>query len=94
MTALDRTPTANRALRPWQDPALAVADRVEALLAELTLEEKIGQLGSRWVGNDMSQAEEPEPGAEPLNVAPPCRTSSPPPAPSRWRRPPGTGSAT
>ncbi|MFB9470115.1 glycoside hydrolase family 3 N-terminal domain-containing protein [Nonomuraea salmonea] len=70
MTALDRTPTANRALRPWQDPALAVADRVEALLAELTLEEKIGQLGSRWVGNDMSQAEEPEPGAEPLNVAP------------------------
>ena len=70
MTALDRTPTADRALRPWQDPALAVADRVEALLAEMTLEEKIGQLGSRWVGNDMSQAEEPEPGAEPLNVAP------------------------
>ncbi|MEV0389274.1 glycoside hydrolase family 3 N-terminal domain-containing protein [Nonomuraea sp. NPDC050643] len=68
MTALDRTPT-DRALRPWQDPALAVADRVDALLAELTLEEKIGQLGSRWIGNDMRQAE-PEPGAEPLNVAP------------------------
>ncbi|MFC5829852.1 glycoside hydrolase family 3 N-terminal domain-containing protein [Nonomuraea insulae] len=73
MTALDRTPTADRALRPWQDPALAVADRVDALLAELTLEEKIGQLGSRWIGNDMSQA---EPGAaepadaETLNVAP------------------------
>ncbi|AQZ64224.1 Beta-glucosidase [[Actinomadura] parvosata subsp. kistnae] len=72
MTALDRTPTAERAVRPWQDPALAVADRVEALLAEMTLEEKIGQLGSRWLGNDMSSGDEPEPepGAEPLNVAP------------------------
>ncbi|MGW4799347.1 glycoside hydrolase family 3 protein, partial [Nonomuraea sp. NPDC004297] len=73
MTALDRTPTPRPAPRPWQDPALAVADRVEALLAELTLEEKIGQLGSRWLGNDMSQDEagpEPAPGAEPLNVAP------------------------
>ncbi|MEV1000313.1 glycoside hydrolase family 3 N-terminal domain-containing protein [Nonomuraea sp. NPDC050202] len=71
MTALDRTPTAERAVRPWQDPALAVADRVEALLAEMTLEEKVGQLGSRWLGNDMSHdASEPEPGAEPLNVAP------------------------
>ncbi|UBU17615.1 glycoside hydrolase family 3 N-terminal domain-containing protein [Nonomuraea gerenzanensis] len=75
MTALDRTPTAERALRPWQDPALAVAERVEAILAEMTLEEKIGQLGSRWLGNDMSpdassEAPGPEPGAEPLNVAP------------------------
>ncbi|MGW3341948.1 glycoside hydrolase family 3 N-terminal domain-containing protein [Nonomuraea rubra] len=76
MTALDRTPTAERALRPWQDPALAVADRVEALLAEMTLEEKVGQLGSRWLGNDMSPAsgdagEAPnETPGEALNVAP------------------------
>ncbi|GAA2210787.1 glycoside hydrolase family 3 N-terminal domain-containing protein [Nonomuraea monospora] len=74
MTALDRTPTAERAVRPWQDPALAVTDRVEAILAEMTLEEKVGQLGSRWFGNDMSPATgdgpEPEPGAESLNVAP------------------------
>ncbi|SDM04309.1 beta-glucosidase [Nonomuraea maritima] len=69
MTALDRTPPADSALRPWQDPGRPVADRVEALLRELTLEEKIGQLGSRWVGNDMKETE-PEPGAEPLNVAP------------------------
>ncbi|MEV0612363.1 glycoside hydrolase family 3 N-terminal domain-containing protein [Nonomuraea sp. NPDC050404] len=69
MTALDRTPTEDRTRHPWQDPALAVADRVEAILAEMTLEEKIGQLGSRWIGNDMSNAEEPEPG-ESLNVAP------------------------
>ncbi|SEG97380.1 beta-glucosidase [Nonomuraea solani] len=68
MTALDRTPT-DSALSPWRNPALPEADRVEALLAEMTLEEKVGQLGSRWIGNDM-QAAEPEPGAEPLNVAP------------------------
>ncbi|PRX67337.1 beta-glucosidase-like glycosyl hydrolase [Nonomuraea fuscirosea] len=77
MTALDRTPTTDRALGPWQDPALAVADRVDALLAELTLEEKIGQLGSRWIGNDMLEPDQdpaPDPGAGPepetLNVAP------------------------
>ncbi|MFC6082138.1 glycoside hydrolase family 3 N-terminal domain-containing protein [Sphaerisporangium aureirubrum] len=79
MTALDRTPAADGILRPWQDPALPVADRVEALLEEMTLEEKVAQLGSRWVGNDMQSAEsgqvedpagpdEEDPGA--LNVAP------------------------
>ncbi|WP_308120957.1 glycoside hydrolase family 3 N-terminal domain-containing protein [Paractinoplanes bogorensis] len=55
--------------KPWQDPALGVAERVDALLAEMTLEEKIGQLGSRWVGNDMQDEEEVDP-EETLNVAP------------------------
>jgi beta-glucosidase-like glycosyl hydrolase len=56
---------------PWRDPALSVADRVEALLQEMTLEEKVAQLGSRWVGNDM-QAADPAgaDSAEALNVAP------------------------
>ncbi|GII30480.1 glycoside hydrolase family 3 N-terminal domain-containing protein [Planotetraspora mira] len=63
MTALDRTPTSDQVLRSWQDPTLPVAARVDALLAEMTLEEKVAQLGSRWVGNDM-QAGEPEPGAD------------------------------
>lgn len=40
-------------LRPWQDPSRPVADRVECLLQELTLEEKVAQLGSRWVGSDL-----------------------------------------
>jgi beta-glucosidase-like glycosyl hydrolase len=53
MSALDQAPAADRVLRSWQDPALAVADRVDALLGEMTLEEKVAQLGSRWVGNDM-----------------------------------------
>jgi beta-glucosidase-like glycosyl hydrolase len=70
MTALDRTFAADPVLRPWQDPALPVAERVDALLAEMTLEEKIGQLGSRWLGNDMQDAGDPPPDADPLNVAP------------------------
>jgi beta-glucosidase len=37
----------------WQDTTRSVAERVEQLLAEMTLEEKIGQLGSRWVGMDL-----------------------------------------
>ncbi|MFJ6894410.1 glycoside hydrolase family 3 N-terminal domain-containing protein [Streptomyces hokutonensis] len=34
--------------RPWTDPALPVAERVEALLARLTLPEKVAQLSSTW----------------------------------------------
>ncbi|WP_433443906.1 glycoside hydrolase family 3 N-terminal domain-containing protein [Nonomuraea sp. CA-141351] len=68
MTALDRTPAVDGVLRPWQDPALPVSDRVDAILAEMTLEEKVGQLGSRWIGNDMQH--EPVEEAETLNVAP------------------------
>ncbi|GAA1265921.1 glycoside hydrolase family 3 N-terminal domain-containing protein [Sphaerisporangium rubeum] len=77
MTALDRTPAADEVLRPWQDPALPVADRVAALLAEMTLEEKVAQLGSRWPGNAMQHDEEQEQPAAPagddttaMNVAP------------------------
>ena len=43
-------------------------ERVELLLSEMTLEEKVGQLGSRWVGNNLAG----EPGVEgsDLQVAP------------------------
>ncbi|MFI9760723.1 glycoside hydrolase family 3 N-terminal domain-containing protein [Streptomyces sp. NPDC051963] len=34
--------------RPWADPALSVAERVEALLSRLTLPEKVAQLSSTW----------------------------------------------
>lgn len=37
---------------PWRDRALSVHDRVEALLAAMTLEEKVAQLGSLWFGRD------------------------------------------
>ncbi|WP_432544235.1 glycoside hydrolase family 3 N-terminal domain-containing protein [Kineococcus sp. SYSU DK002] len=36
---------------PWQDVTLPLDERVEALLRAMTLEEKVAQLGSRWVGN-------------------------------------------
>src|SRR3954451_6075713 len=64
----------------WRDTALPVPERVELLLRALTLEEKVAQLGSRWVGNDMQPTDDDatsaagaEPGpaeAEVLNVAP------------------------
>jgi beta-xylosidase len=33
---------------PWRDPSLPRADRVRALMAEMTLREKLAQLGSFW----------------------------------------------
>ncbi|WP_328745589.1 glycoside hydrolase family 3 C-terminal domain-containing protein [Streptomyces sp. NBC_00285] len=35
---------------PWADPACPRPERVDALLAEMTLEEKLAQLGSAWPG--------------------------------------------
>ncbi len=69
--------------RPWQDTDRPTGERVDLLLAEMTLDEKVAQLGSRWVGNDLPQpavdadppsepvTSEPEPDpVESLNVAP------------------------
>ncbi|UQS26510.1 glycoside hydrolase family 3 C-terminal domain-containing protein [Amycolatopsis thermalba] len=36
----------------WRNSALPAAARAEALLAEMTLEEKVAQLGSAWPGNE------------------------------------------
>jgi beta-xylosidase len=63
-------PRVAAAPRPWQDAALKVAERVDALLLEMTLEEKVAQLGSRWVQGTLSSTEAgPEDDAS-LNVAP------------------------
>lgn len=55
-------------VQPWQDETRPLPERVELLLAEMTLEEKVGQLGSRWMGNNLAG----EPGVEgsDLQVAP------------------------
>jgi beta-glucosidase len=46
---------------------LPVEDRVSALLAAMTLEEKVAELGSRWVGNDMQEgADGPGQSEQPL----------------------------
>ena len=76
MTTLRTTPPAGEITRPWHDTTRTTAERVDLLLAEMTLDEKVGQLGSRWVGNDMADtggalgsAEEADP-QEAHNVAP------------------------
>jgi beta-glucosidase-like glycosyl hydrolase len=73
VTRTDSTPTTGLT-PPWQDTTLPVAERVDRLLAELTLEEKVAQLGSRWVGKDArAEAADPSTSAPPddtLNVAP------------------------
>lgn len=61
MTTADRSPPTGRVVPRWQDPTLPVPDRVDALLAEMTLAEKVGQLGSRWAGNDMVEQAESSP---------------------------------
>ena len=46
MTVPTRSPAAAR----WHDPEIPVGQRVEALIADLTLEEKVAQLVGLWVG--------------------------------------------
>jgi beta-xylosidase len=71
VTTPDPAPTAGRLTPPWQDTTLPVGTRVDLLLEQLTLEEKVGQLGSRWVGNDMQDADHgPVDHDASLNVAP------------------------
>ncbi|WP_328333988.1 glycoside hydrolase family 3 C-terminal domain-containing protein [Kribbella sp. NBC_00382] len=54
--------------QPWRDVVLPAEKRADLLLQAMTLAEKVAQLGSRWVGNDMAETEKPA--EEQLNVAP------------------------
>ncbi len=57
-TASSDTPVADSELdsaaAPWRDVSLPTGERVEALLAEMTLPEKVAQLGSVWLGFDQT----------------------------------------
>ena len=77
----------------WQNPTLPVADRVELLLAEMTLEEKVAQLGSRWAGNDMQDSATAAPGESELIVAP-MQDVFAASGSLYWRTPAGPASAT
>jgi beta-glucosidase-like glycosyl hydrolase len=57
VTTPDPTPVADQVTPRWQDPTLPTADRVDLLVEQLTLEEKVAQLGSRWVGGGLPDAE-------------------------------------
>ncbi len=52
MTQTSTVPARADVRQRWRQSDLPVSERVEALLAELTLEEKVGQLGSRWLGRE------------------------------------------
>jgi beta-glucosidase-like glycosyl hydrolase len=47
------TQETDTAVHRWQDPSLPVAQRVDLLLGEMSLEEKAAQLGSRWLGSNI-----------------------------------------
>lgn len=50
--SLDTTTQAGaEAPSPWQDPERPVTERVADLLGHMTLEEKVAQLGSAWMGS-------------------------------------------
>ena len=76
MTIPPPIPPEGHPVATWRDTARPLDERVDLLVAEMSLEEKVAQLGSRWVGNDlpggaMSSPEGPEPDRqETLNVAP------------------------
>jgi beta-glucosidase-like glycosyl hydrolase len=44
-------------MMPWTDTERPLTERVEALLAEMTLEEKLAQLGSVWVGAELGSGD-------------------------------------
>jgi beta-glucosidase-like glycosyl hydrolase len=57
VTTSDPTPVGDRVPPAWQDPTLPAADRVDRLLEQMTLEEKLAQLGSRWIGGGLPDGE-------------------------------------
>jgi beta-xylosidase len=64
VTTPDPTAVTERTAPRWQDPTLPAAERVELLLEQMTLEEKVAQLGSRWIGGSLPDADA-DPGQEP-----------------------------
>jgi beta-glucosidase-like glycosyl hydrolase len=56
VTTPDPTAVADQVTPRWQDPTLSTTDRVDLLLEQMTLEEKVAQLGSRWIGGGLPDA--------------------------------------
>src|SRR6478609_650249 len=51
------TTTPNNPTTTWQDSDLKASDRLDALIAEMSLPEKLAQLGSVWLGFDVLTGE-------------------------------------
>ena len=71
--------TSPHAAATWQDPAANPSDRLDALLAEMTLGEKVAQLGSIWLGFDAVTGE-----VAPMQNALSQRVSWPPRPSTDW----------
>jgi beta-glucosidase len=67
VTTPDPSAVTDQVAPRWQDPALPAADRVALLLEQMTLEEKVAQLGSRWLGGGLP---DPADGGDNHTVAP------------------------
>lgn len=71
MTGLEAADlTTTDAGRPWQDTTRSTAERVDALVRAMTLEEKVAQLGSRWLLAHLTGEPGDRDGDAALNVAP------------------------
>ena len=51
------TTSPNKHTATWQDPHVKASDRLDALIAEMSLPEKLAQLGSLWLGFDVLTGE-------------------------------------
>ncbi|MET7876252.1 glycoside hydrolase family 3 N-terminal domain-containing protein [Micromonospora profundi] len=71
---VDGAPAASRDVTPWRDARLSPAERAEALLPQMTLEEKLAQLVGVWVGADASGEGVAPHQADMLNELPPWST--------------------
>jgi len=58
MTQTSTVPAPAGVQHRWRRSDLPASERVESLMAELTLEEKVGQLGSRWLGREDHDADD------------------------------------
>jgi beta-xylosidase len=66
-------------MRPWTDTSVPLAERVDSLLGEMTLDEKLAQLASVWIGAELGSG----------NVAPLQEAFADPVSFSRARSEPG-----
>ncbi|WP_165216886.1 glycoside hydrolase family 3 N-terminal domain-containing protein [Schaalia sp. ZJ1691] len=57
-------------MKLWNDPALSDEERVDALMAQMSDEEKIHQLGSYWLRQEDEDVPAPEPTQDDHEVAP------------------------
>ena len=59
MTTTEPTAAQEPVIPGWRDTARSTDERVDLLLVAMTLEEKVAQLGSRWLGSGAAAIDDP-----------------------------------